>query len=315
MSCANLLKRLQTAHPVLKALTYLEDQGIKIWNWNPEKAHIRCPGEHLHTTPNGRLDCSVRTSKHGPYLKCFHTSCLGEIADWNHKLNGVSISRWNPGCFSGYGTSVNPLPVPKWDQARIDAVIAGYPWTSADIVADSPEPQVAMPIKYQAACLLSLFDPRDIVWIGRDIYDSGRPGHRWRFLPAKQWIDRNLRDNQLGAFICPNTFNPFVHSRSIKNVKDQRFLVVESDLLKRDEVGSVFKWMQGKGHRLRAVVDTAGKSLHGWFECPAPNLLPGLKSDLTALGCDPAMFGKSQPCRLPGALRNGEYQKLLYLDA
>ena len=39
-----------------------------------------------------------------------------------------------------------------------------------------------------------------------------------------------------------------------------------------------------------------------------------LKTILPPLGCDPAMFKPSQPCRLPGVYRGPEMQALLYLD-
>lgn len=93
----------------------------------------------------------------------------------------------------------------------------------------------------------------------------------------------------------------------------QRYLVVESDSLTKDQVGAIFRWLdQAVDLSLRAVVDTAGKSLHGWFEFPTPDALTELKIMLPALGCDSKMFGSSQPCRLPGGLRNGHIQKLIY---
>jgi hypothetical protein len=67
------------------------------------------------------------------------------------------------------------------------------------------------------------------------------------------------------------------------------------------------------GMNLRAVVDTAGKSLHAWFDYPPASIVEDLKIALPELGCDPKLFTASQPVRLPGALRDGKYQKLIYL--
>jgi hypothetical protein len=65
---------------------------------------------------------------------------------------------------------------------------------------------------------------------------------------------------------------------------------------------------------LVAIVDTAGKSLHGWFRYPEHEfVVDDLKLVLPALQCDPKLFTPSQPVRLPGALRDGKYQKLVYL--
>jgi hypothetical protein len=91
------------------------------------------------------------------------------------------------------------------------------------------------------------------------------------------------------------------------------FLVVESDSLSKEQMLAVFAWMRQFMH-LRAIVDTAGKSLHGWFEYPNPFQLEELRVILPTLGCDPALFRTSQPCRLPGALRDGKFQRLLWLD-
>jgi hypothetical protein len=111
-------------------------------------------------------------------------------------------------------------------------------------------------------------------------------------------------------------FRPGSTSRSNANVECRQFLVVESDVLHRDEVGAVFLFLQRRlGHPLRCIVDTGGKSLHGWFEAPPEGtLLARLKAGLTGLGCDPKMFNPSQPARLPGALRDGKEQKLIWLN-
>jgi len=81
-------------------------------------------------------------------------------------------------------------------------------------------------------------------------------------------------------------------------------------------VGAVFRWLSvGCGLKLVAIVDTGGKSLHGWFEFEE-DLLTDLKLVLPAYQCDPKLFTPSQPVRLPGILRDGvvgRYQKLVYL--
>src|SRR5439155_23633912 len=116
-----------------------------------------------------------------------------------------------------------------------------------------------------------------------------------------------------GKFTCPAVFKDGVHSRSNSNVVRRPYLVVESDVLAKTQVGAVFSWMS-QLLTLRAVVDTAGKSLHGWFDFPDKDAEKELRVILPALGCDPALFKPSQPCRLPGALSNGRFQQLLYLD-
>ena len=129
---------------------------------------------------------------------------------------------------------------------------------------------------------------------------------------AYQWLKES---NVTGQLICPATFKNNSIARANDNILARRFLVVESDTLTKDQVGAVFRWLKGRvGLDLVAIVDTAGKSLHGWFRHPAHEFqVDELKLVLPALQCDPKLFTPSQPVRLPGALREGKWQKLVYL--
>ena len=67
-------------------------------------------------------------------------------------------------------------------------------------------------------------------------------------------------------------------------------------------------------YKLHCIIDTAGKSLHGWFDAPRNKLFENrLKTGLTAFGCDPKVFTYSQPVRVPGAYRDGKLQRLVWL--
>jgi hypothetical protein len=92
---------------------------------------------------------------------------------------------------------------------------------------------------------------------------------------------------------------------------------VESDVLSRDEVGAVFRFYHRRlAHRLRCVIDTGGKSLHAWFDAPASTReLAHMRAGLSGLGCDPKMFNASQPARVPGVMRDGKPQKILWIQA
>ena len=82
----------------------------------------------------------------------------------------------------------------------------------------------------------------------------------------------------------------------------------------RDEIGAVFAWLNLRlRFNLHCIIDTAGKSLHGWFDAPQSGVLGSrLKVVLTVFGCDPKLFTFSQPVRVPGALRNGKLQRLVW---
>ena len=160
--------------------------------------------------------------------------------------------------------------------------------------------------------LLGCFKEGDIIWVG-ERYDSGEERHRIHFETREEWLAQ--KKQPAGTLTCPSAFKVNSISRSNENVLEQRFLAVESDILKKEEVGAIFRWMRDAvGMKLVAVVDTAGKSLHGWFKYPPTEVLEELKNMLPALKCDPGMFKKSQPARIPGALRDGNYQRLLFLN-
>ena len=168
--------------------------------------------------------------------------------------------------------------------------------------------------------ILNLFSPDDVVWIGAKKNDSASDTmpSKWiehcktRFRRPADWLSEKECP---GVLTCPSTFKDGGHSRRDSEVMHRRFLVIESDTLDKNQVCAVFKWTE-QFAKIRAIVDTGGKSLHGWFEMPQPDVLGQLKTILPQLGGDDAMFVPSQPCRLPGAYRadTGRIQSLLYLD-
>jgi hypothetical protein len=159
---------------------------------------------------------------------------------------------------------------------------------------------------------LKLWPAHATIWIG-DVTDSGSEGSKSHFQSVADWYQLGP---VMGNYTCGAMFRPGSISRSNANVEHRQFLVVESDVLSRDEVGAVFRFMHKRlDYRLHCIVDTAGKSLHGWFKPPTDKTkLARLRAALTGLGCDPKMFNASQPARLPGAERDGKVQKLIWID-
>lgn len=51
------------------------------------------------------------------------------------------------------------------------------------------------------------------------------------------------------------------------------------------------------------------------YKYPKKTVLDQLEIILPQLGCDKGLFRASQPCRIPGALRDEKYQRLVFLDA
>lgn len=296
---------------ITEILECLEQEGIEVLC--VERRLVRCPGESLHTTPNQITDCMVWNNGGTARLYCLHRHCDGKVEQKNQRLarraraNGVRPARADS---SNSARIYNRGIDSRKSLEVLDMIQTDFSWTYNEICND-PRGIVDLPPEDHYFLILSLFNDDDIVWIGRDVRDTGTEGRRERFASVNEWMRKGRRD---GVFTCPSTFKPGVFSRCDDNVLTRPFLVIEADDLTHDQTGAVFRWMEALGYCLRAVVDTAGKSLHGWFDCPPTSELPRLKWELGALKCDTKMFSPSQPCRLPGALRDGRYQRLIYFN-
>mgnify|MGYP000453976454 FL=1 len=288
--------------------------------WESEVVgYVQCPGRHLHTTVTSPKDCRV-TIDNVPTIYCFHQRCSRIIDPLNQKLRSKI----------GKGRSFGPTRKRSQTKAVQDGlkqkakgclsqILHEYHWTPAEAFEESPT-TLGDKVHQDWQLHLSLFaKEEDHVWIGRE-YDSGKPHHARNFKTPEEWLSQA---RPLGAFTCPSTFKPGAISRSNNQVASQPFLVLESDTQSHGETCSLFKWMR-KILKLRAIVNTGNKSLHGWFEGPTPEQRTELKSILPEWGFDRAMFTPSQPCRLAGVTRPDSrpdpllgvpvYQSLLWLD-
>ena len=255
-----------------------------------------------------------------PTLHCLHASCAPAIEEANRKLRAAILngSKDNDGKSRRLTAEDKAKLNERERQERLHQraakslpqILTNHQWTYDQINAGSPV-QLTGDAKDHWRLLVQKFKPDDVVWIG-NTYDSGKPEHAKHFKKAADWLKE---PSVTAPLICPATFKNNSTARSNDNVLVRRFLVVESDTLANDQVGAVFKWLRDRvGLDLVAIVDTAGKSLHGWFRFPKHEYeVAELKLVLPALQCDPKLFTPSQPVRLPGALREGKFQKLVYL--
>jgi hypothetical protein len=194
---------------------------------------------------------------------------------------------------------------------ELEGVLEEFEWPYEAIVESSPLLVAHREREEQYRLWLKLWPPHATIWIG-DVTDSGSEEHKSHFRSIADWYPVGP---EMGNYTCGAMFRPGSTSRSNGSVERRQFLIVESDVLSRDEVGAVFRFMQKRlRFPMHCIVDTGGKSLHGWFSAPADaGMLARLRAGLTGLGCDPKMFNPSQPARLPGALRDGKVQKLIWL--
>jgi hypothetical protein len=186
-----------------------------------------------------------------------------------------------------------------------------FRWPMAQILKDSPLLVAERDPEEQFRTWLKLWPACSTVWIG-DVYSSGKPEHRTHFRSVAEWYQIGP---VMGNFTCGSSFRPGCCSRSNENLEGHRFMVIESDTLSRDEVGAVFAYLRRRLHyALHCIVDTAGKSLHAWFDALPNKVFENrLKAGLVAFGCDPKVFTYSQPVRVPGAWRDGRLQRLVWL--
>jgi hypothetical protein len=313
-------------------------------DWQNEVAgYCKCPGESLHTTANGEKDCRVSIDG-APTIYCFHSSCVSAVAEANHALRqALAICEWSivlPGgrvlrngdVLQAGGEILRREIIQNNARARglqaaeqvvletikakaeefLPELLTLFFWPYERIIADSPLQVCERDPEDHFRTWLKLWPAHETIWIG-DVYSSGQPENKTNFRPIADWYE--IGSPAMGNFTCGSAFKPGSFARTNENLSGHRFLVVESDSLGKDEVGAVFAYMQRiMRYQLHCIIDTAGKSLHAWFDAPRNALLEArLKVGLTAFGCDPKVFTYSQPVRVPGAFRDGKLQKLIWL--
>lgn len=311
-------------------------------DWQTEThGYVRCPGEALHTSRTGKKDCQIHIDG-APTISCFHASCTGAVQNANkalrrelgqtrwelilvggkvlrsgdvHHASGAVIPREvieERAARNGVNKNEALLLTSIANQARLMAPVIQekFSWPFADIADTSPIEAAGLEPIEQFRLWLTVWPQDCTIWTG-DTTSTGQPRHNEHFKPVDVWRDAE----PMGNFTCGSSFKPGSYSRCNANLNGHRFLVVESDVLNKDQIGAVFGYLNNKMRlSLYAIVDTAGKSLHGWFRKPRDKKIEQrLKALLTALQCDPKLFTYSQPVRVPGALRDGKVQRLLWL--
>ncbi len=171
---------------------------------------------------------------------------------------------------------------------------------------------------YQALC--HVFDPNDLVCAGPNVWSA-----EVRLL--KEWAT----DAEHMQFVCPNPMRGRYAERrdgkrSVRcqdNVLTRRHLIAEFDTPHRTkEEQAKLLTVLGSVMPLWLVVDSGGKSLHGWFRVGGQSTrdIARFFAKCCLLGADPAMWNSASWVRMPGGLRQGTVsepvrQRVLYLGA
>lgn len=173
--------------------------------------------------------------------------------------------------------------------------------------------------------LSSLFKLDDILFLGSQ-YDTGLVHVK----KVSEWL--NFEGLNKYPHIIPNPLTGEVgltkdgkaSHRADSCIKSFPFAVVEFDGLPREKQIAFWLWALDKGLPVAALIDSGGKSIHGWlgvhckdageWEKKIYNKL--FPQHLVPLGADPACKNSARLSRLPGHYRTEKYnwQRLLYLN-
>jgi uncharacterized protein YecT (DUF1311 family) len=286
--------RMQIAQDSLGWIEWIDDS----------EGFCQCPGEHLHTTPTERKDCKVYIREgQAPNVHCVHASCEDARKEFNRQFQSAIGKMENSGKSLSDAIPVFRAKQPEkhdWS-ADLKPIELKTAWIHSHALSDCedvPELQREMWNHH-----LSLFADDDNIWVG-NIYDSAKIARVdvWKKLLTPP-----------GNFVSHSTFTPEADGRKNEYIESIKYLVVESDTLTKTEQRSIFAWLQSHcGWSLRLVIDTAGKSLHGWFDWPKKLNIDQLKALLPVLKCDVRMLGASQPSRVAGAKRDGKLQYIVW---
>lgn len=188
-----------------------------------------------------------------------------------------------------------------------------------------PQPECRFTtIDFLKAC----FEPDEVVCICNDIIcdedGKGRPASKGTFLKRDEWIEKHFTPPISSMWNGPDSRGAYVRvnpcldeTGSDSGVSAFRHVLVEMDEKTKDEQWTILK---DSKLPLSVVIDSGGKSLHGWVRVEAANKEEwGERRDvvyrhLEALGIDPKNKNASRFSRLAGVMRDGNEQRLIAIN-
>jgi hypothetical protein len=196
-------------------------------------------------------------------------------------------------------------------------------WEMSPIRIDWP------PEEDTAYFLSAMFEPLDFLFIGERL-EPGIIGRNIR--TAKDWIDYFQSGGKTAPFIIVNPLTGMAAPkktgdgetfRGDGNITSFRYCLVEFDNLTREEQIRFWTSKEVKELPIAALVDSGGKSIHGWIKALNINSMNDWQREirqklyeqgLIPLGVDSACSNPSRLSRLPGHLRDKKYQRILWLN-
>jgi RecA-family ATPase len=188
-----------------------------------------------------------------------------------------------------------------------------------------PQPEFRFStIDFLKAC----FEPDEVVCICNDIIcdeeGKGRPASKGTFLKRDEWIEKHFTPPISSMWNGPDSRGAYVRvnpcldeTGSDSGVSAFRHVLVEMDEKTKDEQWTILKESKLP---LSVVIDSGGKSLHGWVRVEAANKEEWnerrdvVYRHLEALGIDPKNKNASRFSRLAGVMRDGKEQRLVAIN-
>jgi RecA-family ATPase len=178
----------------------------------------------------------------------------------------------------------------------------------------APDPQASEFRRF----MQTAFAPTEVVCIC-DAVEEGRPVSAGSFITIEEWLNRFddpqsriLSPEREGIFVRINPFKPNLYSGSDNDVSAFRHVLVEFDDLPKPEQE---KRLRDSGLPITVLIDSGGKSIHGWVRVDAPSRKEwDARRDLiySAIpGIDAKNKNPSRYSRLPGAWRSPTSQQRL----
>jgi RecA-family ATPase len=162
------------------------------------------------------------------------------------------------------------------------------------------------------------FAPTEVVCIC-DAVEEGRPVSAGSFITIEEWLNRFddpqsriLSPEREGIFVRINPFKPNLYSGSDNDVSAFRHVLVEFDDLPKPEQE---KRLRDSGLPITVLIDSGGKSIHGWVRVDAPSRKEwdARRDEIYRVipGIDAKNKNPSRYSRLPGAWRSPTSQQRL----
>ena len=205
------------------------------------------------------------------------------------------------------------------------------PTITSDVSLDVLEDLSWMsPVNQAKAFLCSCFDIYDVVCISGNLQKQNANQYRYVGQLLGGFDGEELPDMMeefrpaVGGYICVNPFRPNTTRRKNENVSRYKNALVECDVLPKEEqlkrMLDIFWDLDEKP--LKAIVDSGNKSYHCVIDIDAEDITDYEQTtayiyalcEKNGLPIDSSCRNPSRMMRLPGVIRNGSMQRLVYAD-